>query len=179
VAIFAQGSSSPVLELQVTHISYGPVPESDVAISPPAGAKTDDLGSTARAAAHSTRETKAVSGLSAAKAAAGFAIVAPSKLVGLPRQDVRAVGGADSKAVLVVYGQGLGAIVVLERKADSAAQQGGALSSLPRIAIDGLTGHELATQLGTVIQWRRNGVSYVLAGSLPPAAAETAARDLK
>ena len=39
--------------------------------------------------------------------------------------------------------------------------------------------HELATPLGTVIQWRRNGVSYVLAGSLPPAAAETAARDLK
>jgi len=179
VAIFAQGSSSPVLELQVTHISYGPVPESDVAISPPAGAKTVDLGSTARAAAHSTREAKPVSGLSAAQAAAGFAVVAPSKLVGLPRQDVRAVGGADSKAVLVVYGQGLGAIVVLERKADSAAQQGGALSSLPRISIDGLTGHELATQLGTVIQWQRNGVSYVLAGSLPPAAAETAARDLK
>jgi outer membrane lipoprotein-sorting protein len=179
VAIFAQGSSSPVLELQVTHISYGPVPESDVAISPPAGAKTVDLGSTARAAAHSTREAKPVSGLSAAQAAAGFAVVAPSKLVGLPRQDVRAVGGADSKAVLVVYGQGLGAIVVLERKADSAAQPGGALSSLPRISIDGLTGHELATQLGTVIQWQRNGVSYVLAGSLPPAAAETAARDLK
>ncbi len=179
VAIFAQGSSSPVLELQVTHISYGAVPESDVAISPPAGAKTVDLGSTARAAAHSTREAKPVSGLSAAQAAAGFAVVAPSKLVGLPRQDVRAVGGADSKAVLVVYGQGLGAIVVLERKADSAAQQGGVLSSLPRISIDGLTGHELATQLGTVIQWQRNGVSYVLAGSLPPAAAETAARDLK
>ena len=163
----------------MTHISYGSVPASDVAISPPAGAKTVDLRSTARGAAHLTREAKPVSGLDAAKAAAGFAVVAPDELVGLPRQDVRAVGGADSKAVLVVYGRGLGAIVVVERKADSTTQQGGALSSLPRISIDGLTGHELATQLGTVIQWQRNGVAYVLAGSLPPAAAESAARDLK
>jgi hypothetical protein len=179
VAIFAQGSSSPVLELKVKDISYGPVPTSDVAISPPAGTKTVDLGSTAKDAGHSKGAGKPVSGLDAAKAAAGFPVVAPDKLVGLPRQDVRAVGGADSKAVLVVYGQGLGAIVVVERKADSAAQQGGALSSLPKISIDGLTGHELATQLGTIIQWQRNGVAYVLAGSLPAAAAETAARDLK
>jgi hypothetical protein len=178
VAIFAQGSSSPVLELKVTEISYGPVPASDVAISPPAGAKTVDLGSVAKAAAHSRSESKPVSGLEAAKAAAGFRVVAPATLVGLPRQDVRAVGGGDSKAVLVVYGQGLGAIVVVERKSDS-AQQGGMLSSLPRVSIDGLTGHELSTQLGTVIQWQRNGVAYVLAGSLPPAAAESAARDLK
>jgi hypothetical protein len=47
------------------------------------------------------------------------------------------------------------------------------------VTIDGVTGHELATQLGTVLTWDRSGVSYVLAGSLPPAAAEAAARSLK
>jgi len=47
------------------------------------------------------------------------------------------------------------------------------------VSLDGLTAHELATQLGTVIQWQREGVGYVLAGSLPPAAAEAAARALK
>jgi hypothetical protein len=42
-----------------------------------------------------------------------------------------------------------------------------------------VTAHELATQLGTVVEWEHTGVSYVLAGSLPPAAAEAAARSLK
>jgi hypothetical protein len=52
------------------------------------------------------------------------------------------------------------------------------LSSLPEVSLNGITGHELATQLGTAIEWRHSGVDYVLAGSLPAAAAETAARDL-
>jgi hypothetical protein len=42
-----------------------------------------------------------------------------------------------------------------------------------------VTGHELATQLGTALTWKRNGVSFVLAGSVPPAAAEAAARALR
>ena len=71
-------------------------------------------------------------------------------------------------------------MVVLERKADASAPQGGGpLSSLPKISLDGITAHELATQLGTAIEWQRDGVAYVLAGSLPPAAAEAAARSLK
>jgi outer membrane lipoprotein-sorting protein len=76
VAIFAQGSSSPVLELKVTEISYGPVPASDVAISPPAGTKTVDLGSVGKNRRH-PRGGKATTGLAAAQAAAGFSVVAP------------------------------------------------------------------------------------------------------
>jgi hypothetical protein len=171
-AVYAQGSSSPVLELQATEISFGPVSSSDVDVSPPANAKTVDLGSLARSAAKVPAGS--VSGLDAVKAKAGFPVVAPDTLVGLPRRDVRLVGDG----VLVVYGQGLGAILLIEHKADTAAPQGGLLSSLPQISIDGATGHELATQLGTVLQWQENGVSFVLAGSLPPAAAEAAARDL-
>ena len=38
-------------------------------------------------------------------------------LVGLPRQDVRLVGDAESQTVVVSYGQGLGGVVVAERKA--------------------------------------------------------------
>jgi hypothetical protein len=94
--------------------------------------------------------------------------------------DATLVGRTDSKAALLVYGQGLGAIAVLERKADAAAPQSGSpLQSLPKISLDGITAHELATQLGTVLEWQRDGVSYVLAGSVPPAAAEAAARSLK
>jgi outer membrane lipoprotein-sorting protein len=176
VAVYAQGSSKPVLELAATDVTYGSVPSSAVDVSPPAGAKTVDLSGATKPETGADK-TKAATGLAAVQAAVDFPVSAPDTLVGLPRQDVRTVGG---KNALVVYGQGLGAIVVLERKADAAGTTpSGPMSALPSVSLDGLTGHELATQLGTAIEWQRNGVSFVLAGSLPPAAAESAARALK
>jgi hypothetical protein len=173
--IYAQGSSSPALELAVTDISYGSVPASDVDVAPPAGAKVVDLGTGSHA--DNGTSAPAVTGLDAVKAAAGFPVVAPDSLVGLPRKDVRLVGG---DTVLVLYGQGLGGIAVVERQADAPGTgAGGALSSLPSVSLDGLTAHELATQLGTVLEWQSGGTSFVLAGSLPPAAAEAAARAVK
>src|SRR5262249_46670022 len=120
----------------------------------------------------------AVTGLAAVQAAAGFPVVAPDSLVGLPQKDVRLVGG---DTAVVLYGQGLGGIALVERKADATGQGGGSgpLSSLPTVALDGLTAHELSTPLGTVLEWQSNGTSYVLAGSLPAAAAEAAARAVK
>jgi hypothetical protein len=53
------------------------------------------------------------------------------------------------------------------------------MASLPSVSLDGLTAHELATQLGTVLEWQSQGTGFVLAGSLPPAAAEAAARAVK
>jgi outer membrane lipoprotein-sorting protein len=174
VAIYAQGSSSPVLALEATNVSYGDVPNSDVQVSPPAGAKIVDLSSQAQGGNGSS--TPPVTGLDAVTKAAPFTVVAPDTLVGLPRQDVRLVGG---KNVIAVYGKGLGAIVLVERAPDTGAKQASPLDALPQVTIDGVTGHELATQLGTVLTWDRTGVSYVLAGSLPSAAAEAAARSLK
>ena len=46
------------------------------------------------------------------------------------------------------------------------------------MTIGGTTGHELATELGTVLFFDKGGVSFVLAGSMPPTAAEAAARSL-
>jgi outer membrane lipoprotein-sorting protein len=175
VAIYAQGSSSPVLALEATNVSYGDVPNSDVQVAPPAGAKVIDLSSQAQTGT-SGSSTPPVTGLAAVTAAAPFTVVAPDTLVGLPRQDVRLVGG---KTVIAVYGQGLGAVAVVERAPDTAAKSTSPLDALPQVTIDGATGHELATQLGTVLTWDRTGVSYVLAGSLPSAAAEAAARSLK
>jgi outer membrane lipoprotein-sorting protein len=176
-AVYAQGASSPVLSLAVTDISYGPVSAGDVDMSPPAGAKVVDLGTAGHnASSTGDKGTAPVTGFAAVQAAAGFPVAAPGTLVGLPLKDVRLVGG---KSVVVVYGQGLGAIAVLERKADATAPKGGTLSALPTVSLDGVTAHELATQLGTVIEWQSGGVDYVLAGSLPSAAAEAAARALK
>ena len=179
IAVYAQGSSSPVLALEATDISFGSVPESDIAVSPPAGAKIVDLSSQTGSAVSGGSANAPVTGLAAVQAAAPFPVVAPDTLVGLPRRDVRLVGPADSRSVLVIYGQGLGAIIVVERKPDAAkAGQAGMLDALPSISLDGVTAHELATQLGTVLTWDHGGVSYVLAGSVPTSAAEAAARSL-
>jgi outer membrane lipoprotein-sorting protein len=181
VAIYAQGSSTPALALQATKISFGSVPDSDVAVAPPAGAKIVDLSSQATGQGGGSK-TPPVTGLAAVQAAVSFPVVAPDSLVGLPRQDVTLVGPQDSKAVLVVYGQGLGAIAVLERAKDAAGAQGGSgspLNALPAVSLDGVTAHELSTELGTVVGWDANKVSFVLAGSLPSGAAEAAARALK
>jgi outer membrane lipoprotein-sorting protein len=180
VAVYAQGASSPVLALEATNVSYGAVPDSDVQVSPPAGARIVDLSSQTSSKgdhAKGDKSTPPVTGLAAVTKAAPFTVVAPDKLVGLPLQDVRLVGG---KTVISIYGQGLGAIVLVQHAQDKAgAKSASPLDQLPVVTLDGVTAHELATQLGTVLTWDRNGVSYVLAGSLPSAAAEAAARSLK
>jgi hypothetical protein len=176
IAIYAQGSSSPALALEVTNISYGAVAASDVNVAPPAGAKIVDLSANSAGGSGKSAHDKQITGLAAVQQAVSFPLAAPDTLVGLPRQDVTTLA---SDSALVVYGQGLGAIVVSERKADASATSGGSLSGLPTVSLNGTTAHELATQLGTVIEWQHNGVAYVLAGSLPPAAAEAAARELK
>lgn len=177
IALYAHGSSSPVLALAVKDISYASVSPSDVDVPIPADAKVVDLSGLASKGGSGSGSTPPVTGLAAVQAAAPFTVVAPDTVGGLARADVRLVGG---KTVVVTYGEGLGAIVVVERAAEGSgsASAPAMLGSLPSVTIDGVSAHELATQLGTVLQWQASGVSYVLAGSVPAATAESAARDL-
>jgi len=176
IAIYAQGSSSPALALEATHVTYGAVASSAVDVTPPAGAKVVDLSSAASGTDQGGADQSThVTGLDAVQAAVDFPLAAPDTLVGLPRQHVVLAGKG---AAVVVYGQGLGAIVVVEHKADT-AKAGGMIAGLPTVSLNGVTAHELATQLGTVLEWQEGGRAFVLAGSLPPAAAESAARELK
>ena len=126
-----------------------------------------------------------MTGLQAVQAKVGFTIVAPDALVGLPRKEVRLVELDGTPGALVTYGQGLGGIAVLESpaKAQPQTQQqggrdGGGGLSLPKISINGASGQELDTALGTVVRFDRAGVAYIVAGSVPPTAAEAAARGL-
>jgi hypothetical protein len=127
-----------------------------------------------------------VRGVAAVKAAVPFKLSAPAKLAGLPRQDVRLLDWDGHPAALVTYGQNLGGIAVIERQpgakgAKSAPPANGRRDGearLPTLSINGATGTELATALGTVVQFDRGGVSYVVIGSVPPQAAEAAARGL-
>jgi hypothetical protein len=170
LAVYAKGSSSPALSLEVTDISFAPIAYSDVDLSPPSGAKVVDLSTSQSGGTEQT--TPEVTGLDAVQAAVPFTIVAPDTLNGLARSEVRLAG----ESVLVVYGDGLGSIVVVERASDAQGSNGaGILGALPTVSIGGGTAHEVATQLGTVLQWQRDGVSFVLAGSVSPADAEAAA----
>ena len=184
-AIYAQGQSAPVVELKATKISYRSIPASDIAIDPPANAKVVEVdgGRPAAMRPHGSHAGQSqVTGAAAVARRLQFRLSAPAKLAGLPRRDVRLVSFGDAKGALATYGRGLGAIVVLQRKAapGGAAQQGhDALSQLPSVNIDGATGKELATALGTVVTFERAGVSYTVAGSVPPVAAENAARGLR
>jgi len=193
-AIYAQGSPTPVLELKATDISFGSVPASDFAVSPPTGAKVVTVSAPAgtgpeaaktRAARRARRLHKRaqVSGVAAVASHLQFALVAPNTLVGLPRQSVRLLDWGGTPAALVTYGRNLGGIAVIEQPADSAKAPSQASGdhrglSLPTVSINGATGQELDTALGTVLRFTRGGVAYTVLGSVPAAAADAAARGL-
>jgi outer membrane lipoprotein-sorting protein len=193
-AIYAQGSSTPVLELKATDVSFGSVPASDFAVSPPPGAKVVTVSVPAgtgagtaqtRAARRANRLHKPaqVSGVAAVASHLHFTLRAPSTLVGLPQQSVRLLDWGGSPAALVTYGQNLGGIAVIEQPAGSAtapSQTSGDHRglNLPTVSINGATGQELDTALGTVMRFTRDGVAYTVLGSVPAAAADAAARGL-
>jgi outer membrane lipoprotein-sorting protein len=179
-AVYAQGQSDPVLELEVTDISYGPVAASTFAPPDAPGAKVVHLSATSmHPAGGKDGAGREVSGRDAVASQLGFPLAAPDQLVGLPRHDVRLIDSGDAKAALVTYGKGLGGIVVIEQAAkDGSDPFGGRDDAFPKVSIDGATGTEIATALGTIVRFTRGDVTYTVLGSVPPAAAEAAARAL-
>ena len=202
IAIYARDSSTPVLELKATHISYGPVSRKDLSVAAPAGAKVVKVSPTATGAAtsharaaakakgkHAAKKHQAdVTGPAAVQAHLRFTLAAPKKLVGLPRQSVELLNWGGHPAALTTYGQGLGGIAVIEQTEQQGQTQSQSQSqngpggqpglSLPTVSINGHSGQELATALGTVITVTSGQVQYTVLGSVPPAAAEAAARAL-
>src|SRR3954447_2194849 len=182
VAVFAKGSSSPVLELKATDVSYGRVPASTFAVTPPKGAKVVDLSPRATRAGKKRRE---VSGRAAVSRAVSFKLAAPSALAGRRLSEVKLIGG---KGAVAAYGRGLGGIAVIEHKTepgkaaapsgDGGGEDHGRNLSLPRVQVGGVSTEELATPLGTAIRFDRDGVSYIVVGSVTKATAEAAVRTL-
>ena len=91
-------------------------------------------------------------------------------------------GGGDVKAV----GKGLGSVIVVKQPVISGGSGvvvgtgSGHTGPLPvrNISIDGASGQELPTSLGTVLQFTRDGVSYLLAGSVTPSTIASVAASL-
>jgi outer membrane lipoprotein-sorting protein len=190
IAVYARGDSSPVLELKATDISYASVPASDFKVSPPRGAKVVRV-STPQSATERTAKKRLgrgkhaeVTGAAAVARRVPFKLLAPNSLVGLPRQSVSLLDWQGSSGALVTYGQNLGGIVLIEHgvrnEQPSTTTAGGDHRglNLPTVSIDGATGQELDTALGTMVRFTRGGVEYIVAGSVPAAAADAAARAL-
>lgn len=187
-AVYADGREDPVLELTATDITYGAVPASVFDVTYPKDAKVVTVEAPSKDKAGPAGRDKPVTGVAAVQAKLGFELAAPTTLVGLPRGDVRLVEADGKRGAIVTYGKDLGGIAVLQAPAEAKPAATGNGSSdgkgesgltLPKISIDGATGQELATALGTVLTFERGGISYTVIGSVPPAAAEAAARDLR
>jgi outer membrane lipoprotein-sorting protein len=179
-AIYASGASSPVLQLEATDVAFEAVPSSVFEISPPAGAKIVNLAPPAETDGEGG-EPSSTTGAEAVQKQLDFQLVAPDSLAGLPRGEIRGIEVDGHSAALATYGEGLGGIAVIESAAQP-GEAGGATSSeglgLPKVSINGVQGQELDTALGTVVQFSRGGVDFIVIGSVPPAAAEAAARAL-
>jgi outer membrane lipoprotein-sorting protein len=180
-ALYARGESSPVLELKATDVEFGPVSESVFDAAPPPGARVVDLGSPETGSGEGPPEEMPISGLEAVQDHVPFRISAPSSLAGRARDEVRLVSSGNDAGALIVYGNGLDGIGVLELPAgeSSLGEGSGEGLQVPAVTIEGVgRAQELDTPLGTAIGFRREGVQYVLGGSVPPAVAREAAQGL-
>ena len=179
-AIYSSASSSPVLQLEATEVSFEAVPASVFEISPPQGAKVVDLSPSSEAGGDQQDPTAQV-GAEAVQKSLDFQLVAPSSLAGLPQGEVRGIEVDGKSAALATYGEGLGGIAVIESASEPGEESGSSSEgglSLPKVSINGAQGEELDTALGTVLRFSRAGIDYIVIGSVPPAAAEAAARAL-
>jgi hypothetical protein len=189
-----------VLQLKATDISYGAFSKSDVksifGISPPPTAKVVRVATPSGQAAQRAEKTikghkvhAEVTGAAAVARRLPFAMAAPRVLdkSGLVRRSVTLLDWAGSPAALITYGQNLGGVAVIEQaakpagasQAQSSSSTGGLGGlSLPTVSIGGASAQELATPLGTALHFTRDGVAYTVIGSVPPLAAELAAKAL-
>jgi outer membrane lipoprotein-sorting protein len=180
-AVYAQGEREPVLEIEATDVSFEAVSERDVAPATPPGARVVEIEDPV--AGHDAGGRDGLgrkAAFDAVQAELSFPLSAPQSVAGLPRRSLRTIRVDGRTAALATYGKGLGAIMVLEAPAgdDGSGVSAGNAPGLQELSLDGTTAHELATALGTVVQFQRDEVSYTVIGSVPPAAAEAAARAL-
>ncbi len=176
-AIYAQGSDDPVLEIEATDIAYGKIAAGQIDATPPAGARVTEIDPPSGVDAKG--KPTHVEGVEEVAKRLDFPLAAPDELAGLPRRSVRLIRMGSESGAVSMYGRGLGAILVFQTKAGEAKPAGRDGLTLPQVNIDGATGTEIATALGTMVSFTRDGVRYTVVGSVPPVAAENAARGLK
>jgi outer membrane lipoprotein-sorting protein len=157
-AIYSSTSSSPVIELAATEVSYGPVDSSVFDFTPPASAKVEEV----TLPKHESSSSQP-----------------GSSQPGTPSSGQPDHSGSAPK--VSTHGEGLAGITVIEGEAKKNAEGKPSASlpeGLPEVDINGSKATELPTALGTLLSFERGGVRYLLVGSVTPAAIEAFARSL-
>jgi outer membrane lipoprotein-sorting protein len=149
-AVYSSATSTAVIELAASEVSFGPVESSVFAFTPPAGAKVEEVSIPHdQPSAHVNREDG-------------------------ERPHVTTRGhGANAIVVLASSRDGEN-----NPKSSDGKNPTESLGELPKVTISGTSARELRTELGTLLTFERSGVDYVLAGAVDPAAVEEVARGL-
>jgi len=194
-AVYRNGERTPVLALTATGVSYQSIPASYFNISLPKGPRVVNVAMAASGhpsasgnhGKHGKRATE-ITGAQAVARHLSFRLAAPATLAGLPRRSVSLLDLGRQHGALVTYGQNLGGIAVVEQPASARSEQKLNLSSgsgdhahgisLPTVTINGASGQELDTALGTIIRFTQGNVTYTVLASLEPAVAKAAAEGL-
>ena len=190
LSVLAKGQADPVLSVKATSLEFGPVDGSVFDIDPPANAKEIDVTALRREAAAKAAKTgktpakKAVTGLRAVQAKLPFRISAPKVIAGRKLEVVALMGKGDEAAALLTYGNGLGAVAVVQSVAKPEPKESGSGwddssgIALPTVDVRGVEAMKLQTALGSIVTFTRKGVSFTVMASLPGDRVVAAARQL-
>jgi outer membrane lipoprotein-sorting protein len=187
LSLYAQGQPDPVFSWSVSDLDVGPVPAERFAFQVPPGAEVVpfdmDKGERHDLEMRAGAEPVKVKTAAEAQKLVDFEIGELSNPPGGRELTDVYLKGADG--AVLTYGSGWGTVVLAQgpQKDGASAPQpraaGGDLS-LPTVDLGGgVKATELSTPIGTGLRWNADGISYVLAGSVPAADLEQAARELK
>ena len=187
LSLYAQGQPDPVFSWSVSDLDVGPVPAERFAFQVPPGAEVVpfdmDKGERHDLAMRAGAEPVKVKTSAEAQKLVDFEIGELANPPGGRELTDVYLKGADG--AVLTYGSGWGSVVLAQgpQKDGASAPQpraaGGDLS-LPMVSLGGgVKATELSTPIGTGLRWNADGISYVLAGSVPAADLEQAARELK
>ena len=188
LSLYAQGRPEPVFSWRVSDLDVGPIPAERFTFQVPPGARVVpfDEGEDRRsepAMRAGAEQPSEVDTVAEAQRRVDFEIgelANPS--------DGRELTGVYLKGndgVVLTYGSGWGTIVLAQGSrndgapATQRAATGDSDLALPKVDLGGVEATELSTPIGTGLRWDADGVSYVLAGSVPAADLERAARELR
>jgi outer membrane lipoprotein-sorting protein len=187
LSLYAQGQPDPVFSWSVSDLDVGPVPAERFAFQVPPGAEVVpfdmDKGERHDLEMRAGAEPVKVKTAAEAQKLVDFEIGELSNPPGGRELTDVYLKGADG--AVLTYGSGWGTVVLAQGPQKDGASAphpraaGGDLS-LPTVDLGGgVKATELSTPIGTGLRWNADGISYVLAGSVPAADLEQAARELK
>jgi outer membrane lipoprotein-sorting protein len=185
--LFAEKNVEPVARYEAQDFEVGPVPDRRFVFETPPDATVERIEPRDGERADEGREggePKAVGSVEEAGELAGFQVEGLAEAPGGRQlEEIRTASGG----AILTYGSGWGTVVLTEkadggevsesrREADEGRGDG---LQVPTVDLGGgVEAREVATPVGTVLSWSSGGVSYTLAGSVPAAELEAAARTL-